>query len=96
MYKEYRFDNPTKAIEKRKQLKQDFGYDFPLYKIQLHNNEYLSLIHPVGLQPNPKRKHQMPKKTLYPKFEKERKEHPSLSDKVVWRIVYDHEKKKHK
>ena len=36
----------------------------------------------------------MPKKDLYPKFERERREHPSLSDKVVWRIVYDHERKK--
>jgi hypothetical protein len=36
----------------------------------------------------------LPKKDLYPKFQKERKEHPSLPDKTVWRIVYDHEKKK--
>jgi hypothetical protein len=58
MYKEFRFNiaEPTKAIDKRKQLKHDFGYDFPLYKIQLGDKEYLSLVHPVGLQPNPKRR----------------------------------------
>jgi len=58
VYKEYRFpvNEPTKAINKRKQLKQDFGYDFPLYKIDLDNKQWLSIVYPEGLQPNPKRR----------------------------------------
>jgi hypothetical protein len=38
----------------------------------------------------------MPKKDLYPQFKAEKKEHPSLSDKTVWKIVYDHERIKKK
>jgi len=38
----------------------------------------------------------MPKKDLYPQFKKEKKEHPSLPAKTVWKIVYDHERAKKK
>jgi hypothetical protein len=38
----------------------------------------------------------MPKKSLFPEFKKERKEHPKLADKTVWAIVYDHERAKKK
>lgn len=34
------------------------------------------------------------KKSLWNEFKKERKEHPTLPAKTVWRIVYDHRKKK--
>jgi hypothetical protein len=56
MYKEYRFYDPEKAIKKSKQLKNDFGYTFPIYKIQQGEKEFLSLVYPAGLQPNPKRR----------------------------------------
>ena len=36
----------------------------------------------------------MPKKDLSKQYKKEKLEHPSLSDKTVWRIVKDHAKKK--
>jgi hypothetical protein len=38
----------------------------------------------------------MPKKDLYPKFLAEKKEHPSLPPKVIWKIVHDHERAKKK
>jgi hypothetical protein len=56
MYKEYRFVDPTKAINKRKELKQTYGYDFPLYKIDLDGKQWLGIVYPEGLQPNPKRR----------------------------------------
>jgi hypothetical protein len=61
MFKEYRFEDPAKAIQKRKQLKQEYGYDFPIYKIQLPTEEktqkeFLAVVYPYGLQPNPKRR----------------------------------------
>ena len=56
MYKEYRFVDPAKAIQKRKQLKQEFGYDFPLYKLEHQGHEWLGIVFPEGLQPNPKRR----------------------------------------
>ena len=57
MYKEYKFVDPVKAIQKRKELKKEYGYDFPLYKLQMPSGqEWLGIVHPVGLQPNPKRR----------------------------------------
>lgn len=57
MYREYKFVDPAKAIQKRKELKRAYGYDFPLYKIQAPSGkEWLGLVYPLGLQPNPKRK----------------------------------------
>ena len=35
-------------------------------------------------------------KNLYPQFKKERREHPTLPKKAVWRIVYDHERMRKK
>jgi IMP dehydrogenase/GMP reductase len=58
MYKEYRFFDPEKAMQKKQQLKQTYGYNFDVYKIQNPTGkEFLSIVHPVGLQPNPKRRH---------------------------------------
>lgn len=58
MYQEYRWPikDENKAAKKIAELKQTYGYRFPVYKIQdLDGNEYLSVVYPKGLEPNPKK-----------------------------------------
>lgn len=69
MYKEYRFPikKAHQAALKQYELKKEFGYKIPIYKIELSNKEFpsmptekefLSIVLPVGLVPNPKRRKQ--------------------------------------
>ncbi len=58
MYKEYRYPEKEKGKAKLKQekLQSEYGYYFPAYRIELKGEKYLSIVYPIGLQPNPHRK----------------------------------------
>jgi hypothetical protein len=52
MYKEYKFENPRKAIEKKKQIRQIYGINIPIYEIEMPSGKkWFTIVHPVGLQP---------------------------------------------
>lgn len=58
MYKEYRWPikDENKASKKIYQLEKDYGYTFPVYRIQTPDGEdYLSVVYPEGLQPKTKK-----------------------------------------
>jgi hypothetical protein len=56
MYKEYKFQDPTKAQAKQTQLKNDYGVKIPIFEIESPSGQHwLSIVHPVGLQPKKRR-----------------------------------------
>lgn len=57
MFKEYKFETAAKAIEKKRKMRLEYGFNMPIYKIQMPSGkQWFSIVHPVGLQPNPRRK----------------------------------------